>query len=70
MAMANLAMINAHLPMKIIVGFEVDYNKWYPAYRRVPLLAHVPAADGCSSATDESTRARSGPAVFLASRSS
>lgn len=41
MAMANLAMINAHLPLKIIAGFEGDYNKWYPAYRRVPLMARM-----------------------------
>ena len=41
MAMANVTLINAHLPMKILAGYEGDYNKWYPPYRRLPLLARM-----------------------------
>lgn len=41
MAIANSFMVNARLPPKIIFGFEGDVAKWYPAYRRVPLIAKV-----------------------------
>jgi hypothetical protein len=41
MAMANVALINAHLPTKILAEFEGDFNKWYPSYRRLPLLARM-----------------------------
>jgi hypothetical protein len=41
MALANLTLINAHMPIKIIAGYQGDYNKWYPLYRRLPLLARM-----------------------------
>jgi hypothetical protein len=38
MIMANLAMINDHLPPQIALRFQGDFNRWYPMYRRLPVM--------------------------------
>jgi hypothetical protein len=38
MIMANLTMINDHLPPQIALSFQGDFNRWYPLYRRLPMM--------------------------------
>lgn len=38
MIMANLTMINDHLPPQIALRFQGDFNRWYPLYRRLPMM--------------------------------
>jgi hypothetical protein len=40
---ANLTMITQRLPPKIIRDFEGDFNRWYPLYRRIPMIARITA---------------------------
>jgi hypothetical protein len=39
MVMANVTMVNERTPPDVLLGYEADPANWYPAYRRIPLLA-------------------------------
>jgi hypothetical protein len=44
MVMANMAMAGARLPLSIVSRFQGDFNKWYPLYRQVPMMARIMAS--------------------------
>lgn len=46
MVMANLALVSARLPLSIPANFRGDFNKWYPLYRQLPMLARITASRG------------------------
>jgi hypothetical protein len=39
--MANMALAGARMPLSIPARFEGDFGKWYPLYRRLPMIARV-----------------------------
>lgn len=46
MIMANMLMVSPRLPPSIAGKYEGDFNRWYPLYRRVPMLARLSANRG------------------------
>jgi hypothetical protein len=43
MTAANMTMLTRRLPPKLIREYEGDFNRWYPLYRRIPMIARVTA---------------------------
>jgi hypothetical protein len=41
MTAANFALIGERLPMSIAARYAGDFTKWYPAYRRLPVIARL-----------------------------
>jgi hypothetical protein len=41
MVMANMALAGARMPLSIPGRFQGDFNKWYPLYRRLPMILRV-----------------------------
>jgi hypothetical protein len=38
MIMANLTMVNDVLPPHIVMRYQGDFNRWYPLFRRLPMM--------------------------------
>jgi hypothetical protein len=46
MVMANMALAGARMPLSITTKFQGDFSKWYPLYRRLPMIARVMRSRG------------------------
>jgi cation diffusion facilitator CzcD-associated flavoprotein CzcO len=48
MAMANMALVGARLPLSVPLGFLGDFNKWFPLHRQLMMTARVVAGRGAA----------------------
>ena len=46
MMVANTILVSARLPLSILLKYRGDFNRWYPLYRQIPMMARLAASRG------------------------